>query len=234
MNAITQVRNEAAIIPTDATGRHEVRGHRHPRRGCRSRPRSFYSNLGWRLDADFAVGDNFRVVQFTPPGSPASIHFGKGVSSAAPGSASGLYLVVSDIVAARAELIGHGADVGEIFHVAGPGQPLLQRPRIRSGAATSRTPRSRIRTATPGCCRRSPRVSRGGSTLTNTTFASVGRPGERFPARGDRARRAREADRCARCELGGLVRRVHRRGAGRQGAAAVSQRQRHGHRARPR
>jgi catechol 2,3-dioxygenase-like lactoylglutathione lyase family enzyme len=87
------------------------------------RSKSFYSKLGWRLDADFAVGDAFRAVQFTPPGSPASIHFGKGVTSATPGSASGLYLVVSDIEAARAELIGHGADVGEIFHVAGPGHP---------------------------------------------------------------------------------------------------------------
>ena len=87
------------------------------------RSKRFYSGLGWRLDADFVVGDNFRVMQFTPPGSPASIHFGKGVTSAAPGSAQGLFLVVSDIEAARAELISRGADVGEIFHVAGPGHP---------------------------------------------------------------------------------------------------------------
>src|SRR4051812_19364385 len=89
------------------------------------RSKRFYEGLKWRLDADFAVGDNFRVVQFTPPGSPASVHFGKGVTSAAPGSAQGLYLVVSDIEAARTDLIGHGADVGEIFHVAGPGQPPI-------------------------------------------------------------------------------------------------------------
>jgi catechol 2,3-dioxygenase-like lactoylglutathione lyase family enzyme len=89
------------------------------------RSKRFYSNLGWRLDADFVVGDNFRVVQFTPPGSPASIHFGKGVTSAAPGAAQGLFLVVSDIEAARAELVAHGANVGEVFHVAGPGQPPL-------------------------------------------------------------------------------------------------------------
>jgi catechol 2,3-dioxygenase-like lactoylglutathione lyase family enzyme len=89
------------------------------------RSKRFYEGLKWRLDADFAVGDNFRVLQFTPPGSPASFHFGKGVTSALPGSASGLYLVVSDIEAARAELISHGADVGEIFHVAGPGQPAI-------------------------------------------------------------------------------------------------------------
>ena len=92
------------------------------------RAMQFYSRLGWRLDADFVGGDNFRGVQFTPPGSPASIHFGKGVTSAAPGSAQGLFLVVSDIEAARAELVGRGVDVGEIFHVAGPGHPPIPGP----------------------------------------------------------------------------------------------------------
>src|SRR5262245_30385775 len=87
------------------------------------RAKRFYGNLGWRLDADFVVGDNFRVVQFTPPGSPASIHFGKGVTSAAPGSAQGLFLVVSDIEAARADLIAHGADVSEAFHRLAIGGP---------------------------------------------------------------------------------------------------------------
>ncbi len=89
------------------------------------RSKEFYSKLGWRLDADFVVGDHFRGVQFTPPGSPASIHFGKGVTPATPGSASGLFLVVSDIDAARAELVGRGVDVSEIFHLAGPGQPPI-------------------------------------------------------------------------------------------------------------
>ena len=89
------------------------------------RAKRFYGNLGWRLDADFVVGDTFRGVQFTPPGSPASIHFGKGVTPAAPGSASGLFLVVSDIEAARAELVNRGVDVSEIFHVAGPGHPPI-------------------------------------------------------------------------------------------------------------
>jgi len=87
--------------------------------------KSFYSKLGWRLDADFVVGDTFRGVQLTPPGSPASIHFGKGVTSASPGSAQGLFLVVSDIAAARRELVARGAEVGEIFHVAGPGHPPI-------------------------------------------------------------------------------------------------------------
>ena len=89
------------------------------------RAKRFYGNLGWRLDADFVVGNHFRGVQFTPPGSPASIHFGKGVTPATPGSASGLFLVVSDIDAARAELVGRGVDVSEIFHLAGPGQPPI-------------------------------------------------------------------------------------------------------------
>jgi catechol 2,3-dioxygenase-like lactoylglutathione lyase family enzyme len=84
------------------------------------RAKRFYGSLGWRLDADIVRGDEFRVVQFTPPGSPCSIHFGKGLTPAAPGSAQNLYLVVSDIEAARAELIDRGADVSEVFHRGGP------------------------------------------------------------------------------------------------------------------
>ncbi|MEJ0038149.1 MAG: VOC family protein [Gammaproteobacteria bacterium] len=80
------------------------------------RSKRFYGNLGWRLDADFTVGDAFRIIQFTPPGSQCSIHFGKGITPAAPGTAAGLYLVVSDLQAARAELIENGADVSEVFH----------------------------------------------------------------------------------------------------------------------
>jgi catechol 2,3-dioxygenase-like lactoylglutathione lyase family enzyme len=87
------------------------------------RAKRFYGGLGWRLDGDFVAGDTFRVVQFTPPGSPCSVHFGKGITSAAPGSASGAYLVVSDIEAARAELAVAGVKVSEPFHVAGPGKP---------------------------------------------------------------------------------------------------------------
>jgi len=80
------------------------------------RAKHFYGGLGWRLDADFAVGASFRVVQFTPPGSPCSIHFGSGVTAAAPGSTRGLFLIVSDIEAARSGLVAHGAAVSEIFH----------------------------------------------------------------------------------------------------------------------
>jgi catechol 2,3-dioxygenase-like lactoylglutathione lyase family enzyme len=87
------------------------------------RAKRFYGGLGWRLDADFVVGDAFRGVQFTPPGSSCSIHFGTGITSAVPGSVRNLYLVVSDIEAARTELVARGVDVSEVFHRAGPGKP---------------------------------------------------------------------------------------------------------------
>ena len=80
------------------------------------RAKEFYARLGWRLDADFASGDDYRVIQFTPPGSGGSVIFGKNVTAAAPGSAQGLYLIVSDIEAARAELLGSGVEVSEVFH----------------------------------------------------------------------------------------------------------------------
>jgi catechol 2,3-dioxygenase-like lactoylglutathione lyase family enzyme len=83
------------------------------------RAKDFYVGLGWRLDAEFAAGESFRVVQLTPPGSPCSIIFGRAVTSAAPGSAQGLHLIVSDVEAARAELDGRGAAVSEVFHDAG-------------------------------------------------------------------------------------------------------------------
>jgi catechol 2,3-dioxygenase-like lactoylglutathione lyase family enzyme len=85
------------------------------------RARQFYASLGWRLDADFAFDNGFRVVQFTPPGSACSVQFGASITSAAPGSASGLYLIVSDIEAARNEIEAHGAQVSEVFHAGTPG-----------------------------------------------------------------------------------------------------------------
>jgi catechol 2,3-dioxygenase-like lactoylglutathione lyase family enzyme len=81
--------------------------------------KGFYQALGWRLDADFVTGEDFRVVQLTPPGSPCSVIFGTGVTSATPGSAQGLQLVVTDVEAARTELTERGADVSEVFHDAG-------------------------------------------------------------------------------------------------------------------
>jgi catechol 2,3-dioxygenase-like lactoylglutathione lyase family enzyme len=93
------------------------------------RAKTFYANLGWRLDADFADGKGFRVMQFTPPGSACSVIFGTHVTAAAPGSAQGLYLIVSDVEAARKELIARGVEVSETFHnagvSAGPDEPYL-------------------------------------------------------------------------------------------------------------
>src|ERR1700727_1117607 len=80
------------------------------------RAKEFYGNLGWRLDADFPFDNGFRVVQFTPPGSGCSLQFGKKITSATPGSAQGLYLIVSNIEAARAQLIAHGAKASDVFH----------------------------------------------------------------------------------------------------------------------
>src|ERR1700733_15233856 len=85
------------------------------------RAKDFYAKLGWRLDADFRFDNGFRVVQFTPPGSGCSVQFGAKITTAAPGSAQGLYLVVSDIEAARTELAGLGADVSNVFHAGTPG-----------------------------------------------------------------------------------------------------------------
>jgi catechol 2,3-dioxygenase-like lactoylglutathione lyase family enzyme len=85
------------------------------------RAKEFYVGLGWRLDADFSFDSGFRIVQITPPGSGCSIQFGASLTSAAPGSARDLYLIVSDIEAARDELIAHGAEVGEVFHEGAPG-----------------------------------------------------------------------------------------------------------------
>ena len=85
------------------------------------RAKDFYGQLGWRLDADRTGGDNFRIVQLTPPGSECSIQFGTNMTSAAPGSAQGLYLIVSDIEDARDELAERGANVSEVFHEGTPG-----------------------------------------------------------------------------------------------------------------
>jgi catechol 2,3-dioxygenase-like lactoylglutathione lyase family enzyme len=85
------------------------------------RSKEFYGKLGWRLDADFPIDNGFRVVQFTPPGSGCSIQFGAQITSAAPGSARGLYLIVSDVEAARDELAAAGAEVSEVFHAGAPG-----------------------------------------------------------------------------------------------------------------
>jgi len=85
------------------------------------RAKQFYGKLGWRLDADFPFDNGFRVVQFTPPGSPCSVQFGTKITPAAPRSAQGLYLIVSDIQAARDELVARGIAVSQVFHAGTPG-----------------------------------------------------------------------------------------------------------------
>ena len=93
------------------------------------RAKEFYTRLGWRLDGDFTNGNDWRAIQFTPPGSGCSLIFGKNVTPAAPGSAQGLYLIVSDIEAARKELLDRGVEVSEVFHggnvYIGPDEPYL-------------------------------------------------------------------------------------------------------------
>ena len=93
------------------------------------RAKEFYARLGWRLDGDFTGGDDWRGIQFTPPGSGCSIIFGKNITAAAPGSAQGLYLIVSDIEAARDELLARGIEVSGVFHggatFSGPDEPYL-------------------------------------------------------------------------------------------------------------
>ena len=91
------------------------------------RAKNFYANLGWRLDGDFS-GADWRVVQMTPPGSPCSIQFGRGITTAAPGSVQGTFLVVDDLEAARAALIGRGAEVTEVFHYAAGRGPRVPGP----------------------------------------------------------------------------------------------------------
>jgi len=103
------------------------------------RAKTFYENLGWRLDADFVKGNDFRIIQFTPHNSPTSIIFGKGVPSPKPGSVQSLTLVVDDIEAARSDLIGRGAKVSEVFQYAGgPFNSTGENPRV-----TGRDPQGR-------------------------------------------------------------------------------------------
>jgi catechol 2,3-dioxygenase-like lactoylglutathione lyase family enzyme len=115
------------------------------------RAKEFYGSLGWRLDADFAAGDDWRVIQFTPPGSGCSVIFGKNVTVAAPGSAQGLYLIVSDIKDARDELLRRGVGISEVFHDAGDGHagadellPLWAAPGQRSGSRAPQLPLVRL------------------------------------------------------------------------------------------
>ena len=164
-------------------------------------------------------GDDFRVIQFTPPGSGCSVIFGKNVTAAAPGSAQGLYLIVSDIEAARDELLGRGVEVSEVFHDAGGvyarfgrALPVWAAPGQRSGSRASQLPLVRLvqrsgrqRLAVPGDHDAAARAHR-----PRDDDLRVGeRSGERASACGGRPRRAREAHRAGGRELARLVRRIH-------------------------
>jgi catechol 2,3-dioxygenase-like lactoylglutathione lyase family enzyme len=112
-----------------------------------NRAKEFYARLGWQLDADFDSSKDFRVIQFTPPGSGCSIIFGKNVTAAAPGSAQGLYLIVSDIESARKQLLGLGVEISEVFHndgvYVGTDEPyLFGRVRVSGPDAERRSYRS--------------------------------------------------------------------------------------------
>ncbi len=122
----TDTKLEVVVIPVSDVGR----------------AKEFYGKLGWRLDADFPFDNGFRVVQFTPPGSGCSVQFGSNITSAAPGSAQGLYLIVSDIVGAREELAARGVDVSEVFHPGTPGaqfQPVGASGRVSGPAIAHAT-----------------------------------------------------------------------------------------------
>jgi catechol 2,3-dioxygenase-like lactoylglutathione lyase family enzyme len=118
------------------------------------RAKRFYGELGWRLDGDF-VGEDYRAIQFTPPGSGCSVIFGKNVTAAAPGSARGLYLIVSDIAAARDELLSRGVEISEVFHDAGdvhtgPDEPyLFGRLRVHGADPEHRSYRSYVSFSDP-------------------------------------------------------------------------------------
>jgi catechol 2,3-dioxygenase-like lactoylglutathione lyase family enzyme len=121
-SAIVDTKLEAVVIPVADVDRAKL----------------FYGKLGWRLDADFAFDNGFRVVQYTPPGSPCSVQFGTNITTAPPGSAQGLYLIVADIESARNELGARGAEVSEVFHPATPGAQF--QPAGQSGRISGRAP----------------------------------------------------------------------------------------------
>ena len=148
-----------------------------------NRAKEFYARLGWRLDAEFTSGNDYHVIQFTPTGSGCSIIFGKNVTAAEPGSAQGLYLIVSDIGAARAELVANGVDVSEVFHdaggvYAGTDQPyLFGRRRINGPAPDHLSYRSFVSFSDPdgnGWLLQEVTTRAPGRVAGDTTYASAG------------------------------------------------------------
>jgi catechol 2,3-dioxygenase-like lactoylglutathione lyase family enzyme len=147
------------------------------------RAKEFYARLGWRLDADFDNGDDFRVIQFTPPGSGCSVIFGKNITSAVPGSAQGLYLIVSDIEAARDELAANGIEASPVFHdaggvFAGTDQPyLFGQLRVSGRDPDHRSYRSFLSFSDPdgnGWLLQEVTTRLAGRVAGNTTYGSAG------------------------------------------------------------
>jgi catechol 2,3-dioxygenase-like lactoylglutathione lyase family enzyme len=185
------------------------------------RAKEFYQRLGWRLDADFAASDDYRVIQFTPPGSGCSVIFGKNVTAAEPGSAQGLYLIVSDLEAARSELLRRGVEIGAAFHDAGdvhagPDEPyLFGRLRVGGSDPEHRSNRSFASFYDPdgnGWLLR-----RGGDDLRLAR-----RSGKRPASRRRGSWTTRSAHGAPRCQLARLVRPLHGARTNRRRVAAVS------------
>ena len=194
------------------------------------RAKAFYVGLGWRLDADFPFDNGFRVVQLTPPGSPCSVQFGTDITAAAPGTAEGLYLIVSDIDAARRNSAA-GAEVSEVFHPDSPGRAVPRRRRAAGRRAWCPTNASYSTFATFRYLDGNRLVDPGGHDPTAGTggraadLVRIGRrPGAGTAPRGGRPRGARgPGRRQVRRELAGLVRGVHGGRAGGDRAAHLRQ-----------
>ena len=194
------------------------------------RAKEFYARLGWRLDADFRGGNGFRVVQFTPPGSGCSVQFGTNITSAAPGSAQGIYLIVSGIEAAREELVARGVECQRGIPRWGTRRSVSARRHKRPrGWAGARSRQLRLLRHVQG-----PRRQRLAAAGGHYPVARAPRPrrdsvrlgersGERAETCGGRPWPAREAERPARRKLARLVRRVYRGGAGWKGSAAIAE-----------
>ena len=192
------------------------------------RAADFYARLGWRVDVDVRLPDGGRILQFTPPGSPASILVGTGLSPAAPGSAQYLHLVVSDIEAAERDLAARGVETSGVFHDStggfNPFDPRNPGERPRSGAAQLRLVRDLRRSGRQSLAAAGDHRALAGPGLLRDDELCV-RAGPRGgdAARGGGAWRARAADgRGPRRELAGLVRRLHGGRAGRKAAAAMT------------
>ena len=191
------------------------------------RAAKFYEKLGWRKDADIATGDSRRL-QFTPPGSPCSIIFGTRLTSSPPGTAQFLHLVVSDIVAARDELVRNGADPSEVFHDKEGGSNRFDPKARASGPDPKRRSYASFVTFNDPdgnlwVLQENHHPTPGSDRLQRDDVRLGAGSGERNAARGGRSRSARAAHRTGRLQLARLVRRVHGRRAVRQGTADVSQ-----------